>query len=517
MRVVISYTDDGAIHADRLEKDLTDQHIGVFIDKHGIEYGKNWLKEIDNSIYKNDYVLGIITPNYLNSIGGDEAYSKIAEGLRKKDMRFLALFFMPVREVKSTVIPALKGFKFYEDYDRELYELISFLKKQQTEDPKELLSRVEGAELGNPFRRVRAEHFHEDYKLIASAFAEPETEKYDIIREPKPVVIYGGRGSGKTMILKSLLPEVMISRYGADSFDKARKKGLEFFSIYFKLKRGSMLIYDYHPIVAMALLQTKLPYDYELYKNLTEKAKKNQYDADPILAAGMTAAWVISLNELNLKIVSTTLENLINMQSTNSLNISRECEEHIVYGILKKLDVKDGDNVRSFQDLIDYLYKELDKIERYIQSLALPFTNPTPNWCQTGLEFLDNVYKTMTECVPELKGVNIYLLFDELENLRPFQQIIINEWIKTARFFTVKVASKFNGMYTLMTQQGQPLQDGQDYSTFVLDYDLFNPTKSAVYQNLLLQICQKLLEIEGYNEKNLKKILETTNFLTCIE
>jgi len=507
MKVVISYTKEGATHADKLVQDLNDQHIGVWIDKQEIEYGKNWLKEIDKAVYKNDYVLGVITPNYLNSIGGDEAYSKIAEGLRKKDMRFLPLFFIPIEEVKSTIIPALHGFKFYEDYDGELYNLVAFLKKQQPEDPKELLSRVEGAEFGNPFRRVRTEHFHEDYKLIASAFAEPETEKYDIIREAKPVVIYGGRGSGKTMILKSLVPEVMISRYGAETFDQAKKKGLQFFSIYFKLKRGSLLIYDHHFIVEITRLLTKKPNDYEEYKDLTEKAKKNQCD-NLVLGAGMNAVWVISLNEFNLKIISTTLENLIKMQAEKTLNISRECEEHIVNGILKNLDVQNGQNVRSFQDLTGYIYKELKKIENYVQSLVLPFAKPTPNWCQTGLECLDNVYKTITDCISELKGVNIYLLFDELENLRPFQQVIINEWIKTARFFTVKVASKFNGMYTLMTHQGQPLQDGQDYATFELDYDLFNPTKSSVYQNLLLQICQKLLEIEGYKENDLRNILE---------
>jgi hypothetical protein len=147
VRVVISYTDDGANYADRLEHDLNDQHIGVWIDKHGIEYGTPWLKEIDKSLYKNDYVLGIITPNYLESIGGIEAYAKIGQGLRKKDMKFLALYFMPIREVESVLIPALQGFRFYENYERELYNLVAFLKKQQIDDPKELLSKVEGAEL----------------------------------------------------------------------------------------------------------------------------------------------------------------------------------------------------------------------------------------------------------------------------------------------------------------------------------------------------------------------------------
>ena len=97
---------------------------------------------------------------------------------------------------------------------------------------------------------------------------------------------------------------------------------------------------------------------------------------------------------------------------------------------------------------------------------------------------MDDVYEIINNLVPDLRGINIYLLFDELENLLSYQQVIINEWIKTAQNFTVKVASKFNGMYTGIIQQGQILQDGQDFFTFILDYDLFDPKKSSTYQNL---------------------------------
>jgi hypothetical protein len=329
-----------------------------------------------------------------------------------------------------------------------------------------------------------------------------------MIREAKPIVIYGGRGSGKTMILKSLLPEVIISKYKVSTFEDARKKGLDFFSIYFRLKRGSLLIYDYHAIVQMGFLKTRIAYDYESYKSLTDKLKNNQIENEPVLTAGLDAAWVISLNELNLKIIQTTIENLIGLQEKRIVTISRECEEHIVHQIIRKLDATQIATIKTFKELFDYVYQELQKIERYLQSLALPCANPVVNWCQSGLELLDSVYKIITESVPDFKGINVYLLFDEMENLRPFQQITINEWIKTASSFTVKVASKFNGIHTHMTQQGQTLQDGQDYFTFVLDYDLFDPRKSAIYQNLLLQISKNMLEIEGFKQTDLRKQLE---------
>jgi len=414
---------------------------------------------------------------------------------------------MPKQEIKSVIIPSIHGFDFSKDYDKGLYELIKFLKQKEKEDAKELLTKIESQESPNPFRRVRAEYFHDNYELLALAFAEPEKETYDMIRESKPILIFGGRGSGKTMILKSLIPEVLISRMEAKTFEDIRKKGIKFFSVYFRLKKGSFLIYDYHPIVEMGFLKTGLERNYQLYKNLMEKLKKNQLDSEPILTAGINAAWTISLNEMNLKILKTTVKNLRKLQEKNFVDINRKKEEEITCHIMKKLNPAIEGNLKTFDDLTNLIDKELGKIERYIQNLAIPYATPVADWCQTGIEFLDDFYEILANHMIDLKDTQVYLLFDELENLRPFQQTIINEWIKTASNFTVKVASKFEGMYTNMTLQGQPLQDGQDYFTLTLDYDLFDSQRKKQYQKLLSKICKRLLEIENYDEKDIRKIL----------
>ena len=509
MKVFISYhTQDGKEHAEKLEKDLKNQNIGLWIDKKCIEPGQIGLRELDDALYQADYVLGVITKNYLASIGGDEAYAKISEGLQKKDIRFIPLFFIPHKEVESVIIPAIQGFIFSEDYEKGLHDLIKFLKQEEKEDAKELLTKIESSESPNPFRRVRAEFFRDDYKLLASAFAEPEKEKYDMIQETKPILIFGGRGSGKTMILKSLTPEVVISRLNVNKFQEAKERGINFFGIYFRLKKGSLLLYDFHPIIEMGFLQTGLDKNYELYKSLIDKLKNDQLDNEPVLTAGINAAWAISLNEINLKILKTTIQNLKKLQDKNFINIDRTTEEDTTKQIIEKLNPPTDSGIRTFDDLISFIDKELKKIERYLQNLAIPYATPESNWCGTGSDFLDEIYEIFTNRIGDLENTHVYLLFDEFENLRPFQQTIINEWIKTARNFVVKGASKFEGMYTNMTQQGQPLQDGQDYFTWTLDYNLFDPKEKELYRNLLLKICNKLLDIENYGEKNIRKILE---------
>lgn len=507
MKVFISYTKDGEKHAADIERDLKAQNIGIWIDKKSLKPGRLWLQEIDDALYNVDYVLGVVTKNYLTSKGGTEAYAEISKGLNDKDIKFIPLFFIPPQDVKSRIIPSIKGFDFSNEYKTGLYNLLEYLKNENKDDPKELLTQIESPDSTNPFRRVRAEFFQNDYKLLASAFAEPEKEKYDNLREAKPIIIFGGRGSGKTMILKSLTPEVMISRLKVDTFQKAKECGMDFWGIYFRLKKGSLLLYECHPIIEIGFQKTGLSKNYELYKILTDKLKNNILDNEPVLTAGVNAAWTISLNEINLKILKTTLQTLNKLKHKGIFNIDRSTEETVAKQIQKILDPSMSNDVRSFDDLIELGDKELRKIERYLQDITLPYSTPNPNWCKTGVDFLDEIFEILIKVMDDLKNTNIYLLFDEFENLRPFQQTIINQWIKVARNFTVKVASKFKGMYTNITQEGQALQDGQDYWSWKLDYNLFDEKEKAVFQHLLLRVCNNLLKIENYREQDLLKIL----------
>jgi len=507
IRVVISYARKDIKIAEKLENDLKDQNIGIWIDKQDIKPGSIWLENIDKALYELDYVLGVVTEHYLSSIGGIEAYATITKGLKERNFNFIPLFFINPENLKSVIIPAISGFLFYENYNQGFLELIKFLKSEEKENAKELLSKIESIESPNPFRRVRAEYF-DDYKQIALAFAEPEKELYDRIRESMPIIIFGGRGSGKTMILKSLIPEVNISRLKAKSFKEVKEKGINFFGIYHRLKKGSFLIYDYDIIVRIGFLNTNMKFNYDLYKNLINKLENNEIDNEPIIAAGINSVGVISLNEFNFKILNSTIKQLQSLQEENFISIDRNTEALIVKKITENMNLNTLENIRTFDDLTKSITNEICKISDYIQNLVLPYASPEPNWRKTGTDFLDGFFEILKNNIPDLKGTYIYLLFDEFENIKFFQQIIINEWIKTANNYTIKIASKFEGHYTNQTLQGQALQDGQDYKGIELDYNLFDTNIKSNYQNLLVKICKNLLSLENYKIQNIREILE---------
>jgi len=192
--------------------------------------------------------------------------------------------------------------------------------------------------------------------------------------------------------------------------------------------------------------------------------------------------------------------------SSVAITIGKAAEQRIVQDIFTDLGITSPDT--SFDGLIRLINAQLGKIGKFVQDICTPFAKPTVDWVRTDIHFLDRVLKIVSENVVDFKDISFFLLVDEFENLRPFQQTIIIEWIKTAKNFVVKIACKFEGMYTKQTLQGQPLQFGQDCPRIELDYDLLDESGKRAYRDLLIKICTNLLEIAKYKEKDITKILE---------
>ena len=73
-------------------------------------------------------------------------------------------------------------------------------------------------------------------ELLARIFAEPENARYERVIELKPTIIQGGRGSGKSMILKSMEAIVVAYRHRTKPF---KDLNIEYFGVYCRLTQGS--------------------------------------------------------------------------------------------------------------------------------------------------------------------------------------------------------------------------------------------------------------------------------------
>ena len=119
-------------------------------------------------------------------------------------------------------------------------------------DPTVIQQESTRPEYRNPFRIVKAEDFNHDYDRLASLFREPSV--YDDLRGPDNLIIAGGRGCGKSMLLRSLsaLTAMQLRRLKAQERLGERastlgwqESGLDFFGVYIKLARG--YFYEWSP------------------------------------------------------------------------------------------------------------------------------------------------------------------------------------------------------------------------------------------------------------------------------
>ena len=129
MKALISYSSsDGEDIASKLEIEFKSQNVRYWISKSAISKSEMWLEEIDKALTSEiDFVLGVITKDYLTSIGGKEAYAAISKQFRDGSIHFIPLFFIDPEDCKSAFIQAMDGFVFTENFNEGLLKLLNFL------------------------------------------------------------------------------------------------------------------------------------------------------------------------------------------------------------------------------------------------------------------------------------------------------------------------------------------------------------------------------------------------------
>jgi hypothetical protein len=342
-------------------------------------------------------------------------------------------------------------------------------------DPNEVYSKIQGTESDNPFRRVRAEYF-KDMNILARSFTEPEQARYNSIIEVKPTLIEGCRGSGKTMVLKSLQAQIATQRLNKQRFGAT---GLTYFGVYCRLSRwsfetlsgGGRILEIFGEDMAAQLFQT------ELYLQLIQA----------IIDEIQTCA-----NERILEITSTQERSISNA----------------VIEIISR-DIAANDMPQDFDHVKHLIQTDLHGISNYLFHRQLGETIDYKGPVLIRRDLQDICYH-IRKSMSELANVTIYFLLDEYENLLPFQKVVVNTLIKWSQAgeFSIKVVTKKTGFQDPRTLEGQEIERPDDYTAADLDYDISNSGMRQNYKRLLMKICEKTLRNEGFNETDISKLLK---------
>lgn len=286
------------------------------------------------------------------------------------------------------------------------------------------------ASLPDAFAKNRNEEVGEDN--WTDFIVPPFFERLDIKKQSKSVVIMGGRGTGKTTLLRYFCHASQFSPRRGDPSDV----DLSHVGLYWRADTNflnSFVGEEQSPRIWAAAFQH-------------------------VLACELGAEIIKSLHNLNCTI-----------------------ERREKFGLLDQVDLTaltgfDESLGSSLADLAIYLKRSRMKLSAWLNNLE---SQDQPVFLPAG-DFLNELVSAVKEQVPYLSNTTFAVFIDEYENLRDEQQKYINGLLKHCKKpLLFNIAMKRNGWRTQETIGPESIQDISDYRIIDLeelladDFELF--------------------------------------------
>jgi len=479
-KIFVSHAGRDASIADKLAEDLKNAGNEVFIDLRELELGDDSI-EFMNAAIQDSHVIIILFSKHTKEAKWQCLEINAAVWNENAQSGGTCI----VLKLDDSKIPPLLGPKVYGKLDidnKQNYKtLLNDICKQimPSEPATRVVSDAFKAESPNPFRRIRAEYFEEKASLLSAAFAAPEPTRAGGLEEIMPCFLEGSRGTGKSMLLLSLRARVYFTRNAKLLNTK------KIFGFYLKLTRGAVCNVGIQPS------STSLPSDPDVLKefNLAQ------------VADVFCQEFVICLLESLLSEIDFCLESgLTDCESTSQRAISEQIFNLLFEGT--------DEAPRTIKDLLTYCARMHRRIADYIRRKFIYGEEPILPVATCDLEAIAKVIEIVKNTIPSLKDSLFIALLDEYENLFPYQQRVVNTFVKCGPpAFTVKIAKKLGTSDVSATTTGQDLQEINDYSRVPLVYDVEDAGQRRAYRSLLERIIHNILESEGYSGINVATLL----------
>jgi len=488
-KTFISYSEEDVNFVDALLGQLKlDTELNVVIDRICLSGGDSLLK-IFSEIAASAFLVPVLSTHSVKSNWcRKELATAIVKEIEEKNFKIVPVIKEGERwdalraEMGEDLLQALRDklmIRFdIKPYPEAFQDLVKALVPSQTgQDVYAYMADPQGE---NPFRRVRAEHFKEPQTFV-ELFAEPEIV-FDILASPKPTIIEGSRGSGKTMVLKSIQASIAPLRLKHKSFAETK---LSYFGVYLRATQDTFATYstESHGITTV------------------ETTRGIFYD------------------ELILRLAQSVLEEICSCITTGTLVIDRTKEKQICQTFTHAVRLE-NEPPNDLESCRIALSEQISLILDYVRAKARR-ENATYGVKSLNKDNLIELCRNLKRCMPELGGSYVCFLLDEYENLNETQKIVVNTLAKwhNAETFTFKMATKKTGFSYSQTLEGQEFEDGPDYSVIDLDFhvgDSFAGREDSIeesdrkrYERYLRKICRNIMRKEGFSTEKVEQILES--------
>lgn len=311
----------------------------------------------------------------------------------------------------------------------------------------------------NPFAVEHPENLK--IEEVRKLFVEDATNIKNLMSQDH-TIIWGARGSGKSMVLRYL---------EAIDFINDSTKNNKFISIYIPIKEGMFNKSD--------------------FEQIPEKFSS-----------------VLSEHLFNMYIAQKTINIIQNYIKTYQCIGLSEIEEYVqdieeLFGYLSLIDtleIIDNFNVRPVGlELLKRIFCiEVSKVKDYLDAVTFEedkqYKGATTGYLDFLLPFMRRTLKLIN-----VENLKFYLLLDDTGRMHEFQQKIINGWIanRDQSILCVKISTVKSDYKTFMTGNNWKIETPHDYSELETD-DVYTSQGTEYYKKLKL-ICNRRLELAEIN------------------
>jgi len=312
----------------------------------------------------------------------------------------------------------------------------------------------------NPFGVYNPEQQDSDY--IAQYFVDVHTDLPHLL-DPNNTFILGARGTGKSMLLRSLEPEIMIKIGKAKSLED-----LNHLAFHVPIKKVDFA-----------------PPELERHTGYAGISISEHLLAMHIMYRLMRMLETLSHNFDNEKIMQF---------SAYYCDLYKLCGGHCTVGE-NYSSSETNNNKDLFNILLEECHKEIVRIMQFIKRFSQP-NDTVYSGALTGfIDFIVPVLEKCRECF-NLPHVPFFMMIDDADNLPRDMQRVLNSWVSTRSTHVVclKITTQL-GYATFRTLDNRIIESPHDFSE--VNIGTIYTSKQDRYYSTICEIVSRRLEIAG--------------------
>ena len=318
------------------------------------------------------------------------------------------------------------------------------------------------------------------YELFTEPYDSFTFPKRKIIEDKSPIIFIGGRGTGKTMLLRQFSYNVQRITENSELYiDKVKRTG--YVGVYFRI-------------------------DKPLLQSLSSLGKL--YAIDNFEEAVFTHFFELTIFKEYLELIKIFEEDL-NL-SENDIICRKILEE-----LIGLFPIPEEFVINNIEQFLSYVVEEINYIWKFQSKKAIDINNivdftPRCNLILQG-RLSDEISKTSVFKLLGINNLTILLLIDEFESFSIKQQMVINAAMRYNKEYgaRLRIGMRPYGFRTFDTINSEDfIKEGRDYSKIEFNNPLVKKGNDLRYFKLVEKIAQKRLStVPMFEKMNIIEIL----------